>query len=215
MRTTSSTLLSATVLAAGIASLPGLYAQVTVVEFGGDDLVSAIPQLNSELGVVSASTGVSPVGTANGGSETTFKYEEIDVFSTDGVVSTLTATGTLIASSSGYKLSVAVPVTTEGVTGQGVVFQGCEFIDQDTGRCSAAIFAEAEGQTITVGALTTTGTPLPTTFPAIADASGGGNGGGNNGGKDDNAASLSTSKNVIGIAGTIITGILLGSLRVL
>ncbi|THU92710.1 hypothetical protein K435DRAFT_905577 [Dendrothele bispora CBS 962.96] len=198
MRTTSSTLLSATVLAAGIASLPGLYAQVTVVEFGGDDLAS---QQNSD-GDISTSIGVTPIGTANGGSETTFSYEKVDVFSTNGVVSTLTATGTLIASSSGFKFSAAVPLA-EGVTGQEVVSWGCEFIDQDTGRCSIAVIEEAEGLTTTVEVSTTTGTPVLVTLPAIAsaDASGGG------------AASF-TGKNVIGIIGTIVTGILLGSLQV-
>ncbi|KAK7457818.1 hypothetical protein VKT23_010160 [Stygiomarasmius scandens] len=210
------------------------HAQVTVVEFGGPDLESAIPELNSAVGVVSASTGVAPIGTADGGSGTTYRYEEVDILSIEiagsTVMTTVSAEGTLVASASGYKLSFAVPLPSEGGLSDGkeIGIQDCEFIDETTGRCSAAIVLEAQGITTTAAAFTTTGTALTTVLAAASGAADGGGsnngdpnsgsnsdngtGGGDDNGGDNDDTNAATTMRSSAMIGTFLSGILFGAL---
>ncbi|THV01329.1 hypothetical protein K435DRAFT_853886 [Dendrothele bispora CBS 962.96] len=197
----ASFLFSSTLLMGSISILPG-YAQLTVVNFGGSDLdtVNGFQQA-SQVGAVSISQGVSPIGTASDGSETTFQYDQSFVISTrvnnQDLVATVTGEGTIIASASGYKMSVVDPLPTEvGVAGAQIgLDQECDFIDQNTGRCSVALNIEVGGQS-TGSALVTTGTAHPTVYPALSV---------DNDNKDNSASSL-PSVSTIGMIITVALG---------
>ncbi|KAK7464992.1 hypothetical protein VKT23_006201 [Stygiomarasmius scandens] len=232
-----------------------VYAQdaMTIVVFGSTDQKGAevAEFLSSDIGLVAVSPEAVPIGTANSGSETTFKYQEVDVFT--GVfdngfsTATLTATGgsfqfenettqylfsypgTLIASASGFRISVAAAPTAD-VNGLRIE-EECAFKDDASGQCSINEVI-LDGDTTRTGVtveVTGTGQPVPIPInSALAqsdsassqESSGSesssssststpGPGGDNSNNADDNAAT-SGSVSGINIIGMIVFGILLG-----
>ncbi|KAK7457822.1 hypothetical protein VKT23_010165 [Stygiomarasmius scandens] len=164
MRTSSVLLLS------GFISL-SVYAQdaLTIIPFGGDqstdqNAAQLANFLYSDLGLVSVSPEVVPIGTADGGSETTYRYQEVDVVtdvvSGTSTTATVTATGNLIASASGFRISFTAAPPTTSAAGF-MIEEECAFNGDSSGGCSFNA-AKIDGDaTVTSVAVQVTGTGMP------------------------------------------------------
>ncbi|KAK7462132.1 hypothetical protein VKT23_007735 [Stygiomarasmius scandens] len=209
MKSSFSNWLSLVLLVASIAPFPG-YAQVTIVAVSDSDFFSP------DSDVISESTGVIPIGTADDGSATTYQYEQVDFVTAqlNGSPTTTIRTieATLVASASGFQISVE----TESDSTTVILLGGCDPTSEDGAVCTEAVIAEAEGITTTVVTSSVSGSASTLVIPAAStstSASGGSdNGGGNNdsgnspdSGNNNNAASASFSISMIDV---VIVGIL-------
>jgi hypothetical protein len=156
-----------------------------------------------------------PVGTANGGSETTFAFEEVDVFSTTDsngsptYPTRLYSQGTVIASASGFQVSFTVAaIPTEIAQGERESI-ACSSINSGGGECTRELVVADASKTMTQHT-DVTGPPAHTQLIPIGSPSQSAGGAGNN---DKKNSALGHSSNGIVIVG-IAVGTLLGFMRV-
>ncbi|THU82855.1 hypothetical protein K435DRAFT_807956 [Dendrothele bispora CBS 962.96] len=163
-----------TLLAILLAVIPGNGQEtaVTIAKFG----------LSEPAGVLTAATQLIPVGTEDGGAQTTYQYDEVDVFVTtrvDGRATTITgeASGIMIASASGFAISLTNPPgpLPTGLTPNNRFLGGnevivCEYTAADSGECEDRVFRMEDTATFDF-TVTTGGTVqqevLPVSFESL------------------------------------------------
>ncbi|THU88546.1 hypothetical protein K435DRAFT_964361 [Dendrothele bispora CBS 962.96] len=113
---------------------------------------------------------ITPVGTADSGSETTYSFHEVVSFNrntTSGDVQPWTVEGTIVQSASGYR-EVASQVfnpTSSGTVSAGVISGNCTFNEDGSGVC----FQTEAGDSSDTATLTGVVIPIMTTVFDISD----------------------------------------------
>ncbi|THU76468.1 hypothetical protein K435DRAFT_813382 [Dendrothele bispora CBS 962.96] len=184
-----------TLLAILLAVVPGNGQEtaITIAKFG--DLADPAERLT-------ASTQLIPLGTEEGGVQTTYQYDDVEVFVTtrsDGQATTVTGevSGIMMASASGFVISITnPPVPSQSdlppVLGGNEVIS-CGYTAADSGECEDRIFRKEETTTFDF-TLTGHGTVQQEVLPVSSESSvpqptatGSNN--------DDNGAMSTTGKN--------------------
>ncbi|THU92707.1 hypothetical protein K435DRAFT_800265 [Dendrothele bispora CBS 962.96] len=213
---------------------PPVHAQnaVTIVPFGDGQAEADLSNfLTGDLGIMSVSPEVVPIGTADGGSETTYQYQEVDIVTGSAGTNTVTATGELIASASGFYISFTAPVPTGSGAGF-IVAEQCSFVDASTGGCSVEARMMNGESTVTGLTVQPTGAGRPVAILINSSTSPSGSASDSTASSSDSSSSPgptqttsdsngndsaaeSISVNRFSMIGTVAIGVLLGSMKVL
>ncbi|THU99209.1 hypothetical protein K435DRAFT_855887 [Dendrothele bispora CBS 962.96] len=195
--------LSFVLLVGTIISLPGYtLSQVTLTVYGDDSIFTS-----TDSDTISASTGVSAIGTAADGSETTFLYHEVDIVTgqVSGVATTTTGTidATLINSASGFKLSISTNIPVPSASDTVIAFDviGCDSTGENSGVCSQIGIVEDRTMTTTVVQSTQSGSASTVVLGALSSATG-----------NKSAASSIGTGSALGMLGIVVVGIFSGVL---